>query len=65
MYQLDKGALPPYNPPGWPSANNRVIINHYHGQSSLLAELNLAQEWPHEQGLTSRRDGPWGGQILG
>ena len=35
MYQLDKGALPPYNPPGWPSANNRVIINHYHGRSGL------------------------------
>ena len=43
MYQLDKGAPPPYNPPGWPSANNRVIINHYHWQSGLKGEWTLTQ----------------------
>ena len=61
MYQLDKGAEPPYNPPGWPSANNLVTIKHYHGQISLWAEWSLAQELPHEQG----RDGPWDGAYSG
>ena len=60
MHQLDKGALPPYNLPGWPSAKNQVIINHYHGQSGLKAERTPAQEWPHEQGQTYRRDGLMG-----
>ena len=26
MFKLDKGALPPYKPPGLPSANNRVCF---------------------------------------
>ena len=32
MYKLDKGAPLPYNPSCWPSANNQILRNYYHGR---------------------------------